>query len=61
MIGVIGLSIITFAVLFSRLKLGCHTLQQIIVGTIVGALIAGIYFFNKDDLIAYLQRSISSY
>ena len=61
MIGVTGLSIITFAVLFSRLKFGCHTLQQIIVGTIIGALIAGVYFFNKDVLIAYLQRSISSY
>ena len=43
-IGNIILILICFYLLYSRINLGCHTTQQTLVGFLIGALIAYIYF-----------------
>ena len=42
---------ITLAVMYSRIALGCHTIQQVIVGGIIGLLITVIFKMNEHKIL----------
>jgi len=42
---------ITLAVMYSRIALGCHTIQQVIVGGLIGILITVIFKMNENKIL----------
>ncbi len=47
---IIIILIISSIILFSRINLGCHTYQQVLVGGIIGG-ITGYIYISKIDVI----------
>ena len=42
--------IISGLIMFSRVNLGCHTIQQVIVGGILGTILGYLYYLNLDKI-----------
>jgi membrane-associated phospholipid phosphatase len=42
---------ITLAIMYSRIALGCHTIQQVIVGGLIGILITLIFKINENKIL----------
>ena len=47
--------IITFMIIISRVHFGCHTIQQVTVGGIIGSIIGYIGFMNLRSIKYYLK------
>ena len=47
---IITVLIITGIIMSSRVYLGCHTIQQVVVGGIIGGLLGYLFFANMDKI-----------
>lgn len=45
------LIVITIGIMYSRVALGCHTIQQVIVGALIGLLITVIFKMNEHKIL----------
>jgi len=57
MISIAALVAVTLSVLYSRIRFGCHTLQQVIVGSLFGFALSYTFYMNKD-VIAKAAKNI---
>lgn len=49
-IKIIIVLIISGIIMFSRINLGCHTYQQVIMGGLIGSILGYVYFLNLDKI-----------
>jgi len=47
-IGILILTLIAFGIMYSRVYLKCHTIQQVIMGGLLGVSFGSMYYNNKD-------------
>ena len=47
-IGILILTLIAFGIMYSRVYLKCHTVQQVILGGLLGTTFGSMYYNNKD-------------
>jgi membrane-associated phospholipid phosphatase len=49
-IGILIFSVIPIVVMYSRVHFKCHTIQQVIIGGLLGAGLGSLYINNKDKI-----------
>ena len=47
-IGILILSVMGLGIMYSRVYLKCHTIQQVIMGGLLGASFGSMYYNNKE-------------
>ncbi len=55
---VIAALIMGFSVCLSRIYLGCHTVQQVILGAIIGLCVGTWYHYNENNVIQLFKNKI---
>ena len=55
---VIGAFIMGASVCLSRIYLGCHTPQQVLIGTIIGIILGTWYYYNEDNVIKLFKKKV---
>ena len=48
--GVVLFIYVALFIMYSRIYLRCHTVQQVIVGGLIGAILGTLYYKNKDTI-----------
>ena len=48
--GTIFFTLVGLGIMYSRVYLKCHTVEQVIVGGVIGGVLAALYFKNKDKI-----------
>jgi membrane-associated phospholipid phosphatase len=51
---IISITILSFTIILSRIYFGCHTIQQVSVGSLLGILFGIVFYINKKILLKYI-------
>ena len=43
-------SLLAIGIMYSRVYLKCHTVEQVISGGLIGGIVGALYFKNKDKI-----------
>ena len=53
-LGTLLFTLISLGIMYSRIYLNCHTIQQVIIGGIIGILLGYLYYNNEENIKKYL-------
>jgi membrane-associated phospholipid phosphatase len=56
--GIFIFSVIPLIVMYSRVHFKCHTVQQVIIGGLIGAGLGSLYFNNKNKILNFVKTQI---
>ena len=48
--GIIIFTLLAIGIMYSRVYLKCHTVEQVITGGLIGGILGALYFKNKDKI-----------
>ena len=53
--GIVLFIFLALGIMYSRVYLKCHTVQQVIAGGLIGGILGALYFKNKDKIKKFLK------
>tara|TARA_B110001452_G_scaffold31857_1_gene24876 strand:+ start:2525 stop:3094 length:570 start_codon:yes stop_codon:yes gene_type:complete len=56
--GIVLFSFLGIMVMYSRVYFKCHTVQQVLIGGLLGCILGALYFKNKDKIKEKIKKSL---